>query len=306
MRCFLLTPIQYFMKHVQLTILLAGMLCLTAAGQTSVKPSFLPVAALPGDSIAETAPSPAPVSTAIVFPELLQGNEENMAEYLEKFSVNRREYLLRIYQREQRYSQQIIPLLQRYDIPVELRVLVALESAYNPYARSRAGAYGYWQFMDGTAKEYGLAIREVKTETIRKKNGRKVTVKKLVGKRDDRSSLYRSTLAAARYLRDRRKNLNNDWLLIVASYNYGIGNVWDVMQRSGLENPTFWDIKDMLPSETRNYVLNFIALNVIFHNYENYLNNPLAFVNKPATDVVADAAMPAAEVTITTDEDKNQ
>ena len=69
----------------------------------------------------------------------------------------------------------------------------------------------------------------------------------------------------------------SDLLLIVASYNCGVGNVWDAMKKTGKPDPDFWDIKDYLPAETRAYVMNFITLNVIFHNYDKFENNTLLF-----------------------------
>ena len=88
------------------------------------------------------------------------------------------------------------------------------------------------------------------------------------------------------------RNLNNDWLLVAASYNWGVGNVWKTMQRTGKANPDFWDIKYKLPTETRTYVMNFIALNVIFKNYQNFQNNKLYFKDvlqddKSAKDVAS-------------------
>ena len=94
---------------------------------------------------------------------------------------------------------------------------------------------------------------------------------------DDRKNFIRSTYAAARYLKDRSRNLNSDWLLIAASYNCGVGNVWEAMERCRKKDPTFWDIKNYLPPETRAYVMNFITLNVIFKNYEKFLKNNLCF-----------------------------
>ena len=49
------------------------------------------------------------------------------------------------------------------------------------------------------------------------------------------------------------------------------------MKNTGKTNPDFWDIKDYLPSETQSYVMNFITLNVIFHNYDKFTNNILLF-----------------------------
>ncbi len=64
---------------------------------------------------------------------------------------------------------------------------------------------------------------------------------------------------------------------MVASYNCGIGNVWNAMKKTCLENPTFWDVKKYLPSETQAYVMNFIALNVIYKNYDLFASNKLLF-----------------------------
>jgi hypothetical protein len=221
----------------------------------------------------------------IQFPALLKGHEEFSLAYVADFSKKRRDYLIRTYKRDQKFSKKIVPVLGRYNVPRELRVLIALESGYNPNALSGAGAFGYWQFMDAPAKEYGLTIID-KEERETEKENQKITTqnnipKQKVKKRDDRANLMRSTTAAAKYLRDRRKNLNNDWLLIVASYNYGVGNVWEAMRACGKQNPTFWDIKHLLPAETRNYVMNFIALNVIFHNYESFARGSLVFETAP-------------------------
>ncbi len=94
---------------------------------------------------------------------------------------------------------------------------------------------------------------------------------------DERKNFAKSTIAAAKYLRDRCKNLNNDLLLMVASYNCGIGNVWQAKKKCGKNNPDFWDIKKFLPAETQSYVMNFIALNVVFENYDKFLKNKLVF-----------------------------
>jgi membrane-bound lytic murein transglycosylase MltF len=64
---------------------------------------------------------------------------------------------------------------------------------------------------------------------------------------------------------------------MVASYNCGIGNVWEAMKKTGKTDPDFWDIKAYLPAETQAYVMNFITLNVVFHNYEKFTGNTLLF-----------------------------
>ena len=221
------------------------------------------------------------LKNCIEFPELLKGHEEEALPYIESFAKRRKEYLIRTYNRDQAYSPKIVPIFNQYDVPSELRVLIALESAYNPNARSRAGAVGYWQFMDAVAREYNLKIPQVKVTRHKTKKGKVKVVKKVMGKKDERKDCTKSTYAAARYLNDRKRNFNNDWLLIVASYNYGTGNVWNAMAKSKKENPTFWDIKHLLPAETRSYVMNFIALNVIFHNYEKFVKDELVYDTAP-------------------------
>ncbi|MEP7255763.1 MAG: lytic transglycosylase domain-containing protein [Ferruginibacter sp.] len=211
----------------------------------------------------------------IVFPKALSGNEEESLDYIEKFSANRRAYIIRTYNRSTKYFPKVSAIFSKYDLPHELKVLMALESAFNANAVSRAGAVGYWQFMDEVAREYGLKYTVHKAVT-KKKHSKKIIVKTRYT-RDDRRNFNKSTCAAARYLKDRGRNLDNDLLLMVASYNCGVGNVWEAMKKTRKDNPTFWDIKNYLPAETRAYVMNFITLNVVFHNYDKFANNTLTF-----------------------------
>ncbi len=223
----------------------------------------------------------------VVYPDLLCGTEENTGDYIEKFSANRREYLMRMYKKGKTFFPKAATILRKHRLPEEYKVLLALESAFNGNAVSKAGAVGYWQIMDEVAAEYGLkyapqlsAAEKKKLEKEMKKAESKKGAKKIkkpVVIKDDRKNFLKSTYAAARYLKDRTRNLDNDPLLVVASYNCGVGNVWEAMKKTGLSNPDFWDVKNYLPAETRSYVMNFIALNVIFHNYEKFANNTLNF-----------------------------
>jgi soluble lytic murein transglycosylase-like protein len=225
-------------------------------------------------------------SANVVYPELLSGCEKQTLDYIENFSVNRRSYLMRMHDKGKKFFPKVTTVLHRHKLPEEFKVLVALESAFNGNAVSKAGAVGYWQIMDEVAQEYGLkyepqlsAAEKKKLEKELKKAAKNKTskaVKKSVIK-DDRKNFAKSTNVAARYLKDRSRNLDNEPLLVVASYNCGVGNVWEAMKKTGLPNPGFWDVKNYLPAETRNYVMNFIALNVIFKNYDRFINNTLNF-----------------------------
>ena len=218
----------------------------------------------------------------IVYPDILAGNEDESIDYVENFSSRRKNYIINTYNRSKQLFPKAEAILKKYDVPQEFKVLLALESGFNANAISKAGAVGYWQIMDEVAKEYGLKIpRKVRIEIKSKKRSKRVAKKhitKTIGI-DERKNFNKSTIVAARYLKDRSRNLGNDWLLIAASYNCGVGNVWNAMERSGKKSPTFWDIKKYLPAETRAYVMNFITLNVIFNNYEAFSKNELCFKN---------------------------
>jgi membrane-bound lytic murein transglycosylase D len=131
-------------------------------------------------------------------------------------------------------------ILANYGLPTELKYLAVIESKLKTGAVSWAGAVGPWQFMPETAREYGLNV----TRT-----------------RDDRRDYFKSTHAAAKYL----KSLFNefgDWLLVIAAYNGGPGNVYNAIKKSKSKN--FWDLQYHLPSESRNHVKKFIGTHYIF------------------------------------------
>jgi membrane-bound lytic murein transglycosylase D len=134
-----------------------------------------------------------------------------------------------------------------YGVPYELRYLSVIESALNPRAVSRAGATGVWQFMYGTGKMYGL------------------TINSLV---DERRDPVKSADAAARMMKS-LYGIYGDWLLVIAAYNCGPGNVNRAIRRSGGARD-FWDIYYYLPRETRGHVPAFIAATYTMHYYREH------------------------------------
>lgn len=236
------------------------------------------------DTCKEDRPSPELICANVVFPEVLCGNEDKAIDYIARFSTARRNYIIRMFQKSRKYYPKVKAVLKKQGVPEEFWVLMALESAFEPKAVSKAGAVGFWQFMDPVAKEYGLKIITPEKEEIKlSKNKKNRDAKKPADKKaiDERTVFLKSTHAAARYLKDRCRNLHNNWLLIAASYNWGVGNVWNAMEKTGKKNPTFWDIKKYVPQETLAYVMNFITLNVIYHNFDQYLNGTLVYYDKP-------------------------
>jgi membrane-bound lytic murein transglycosylase D len=122
------------------------------------------------------------------------------------------------------------------NIPLEIKYLSIVESALNPKAVSRMGARGLWQFMYPTAKDYNLHIDSYI---------------------DERSDPLKSTEASAEYM-SRMHKVFGDWEMVLASYNCGPGNVSKAIRRSGGKK-SFWEIRNFLPKETRDYVPKFIA-----------------------------------------------
>ncbi|MCI2082903.1 MAG: transglycosylase SLT domain-containing protein [Bacteroidales bacterium] len=148
-------------------------------------------------------------------------------------------------------------ILDKYDMPKELEAVAIIESALNPKAVSRAGAKGLWQFMYSTAKMYGLNISSFI---------------------DERYDPVKSTDAAVRYLRDSYA-VFGDWMLAIASYNCGAGNVSKAIRRSGGSHD-FWTIYPYLPHETRGYVPAFIGALYALNYYPEHGITP-AVVNLP-------------------------
>ncbi len=161
------------------------------------------------------------------------------------------------------YFPMIEEILDRYQLPLELKYLAVVESALNPTACSRMGASGIWQFMLPTGKVYGLEINSLV---------------------DERRDPIKSTEAACRYFRDMYA-IYGDWQLVIASYNCGPGNVNKAIRRANGKRD-FWEIYQYLPSETRMYVPLFIAVNYVMVYYHEHNLYP-AQINLPlSTDSV--------------------
>jgi membrane-bound lytic murein transglycosylase D len=137
------------------------------------------------------------------------------------------------------FFDKINTVFAQYDLPIELKYLAVIESDLKTSATSRVGAAGPWQFMAQTARELGLKV----SQSV-----------------DERRDFTKSTRAAAHYLSD-LYNTYGDWLLVIAAYNGGPGNVNAAIRKSGSRN--FWDLQYHLPAESRNHVKKFIATHYI-------------------------------------------
>jgi LysM repeat protein len=120
--------------------------------------------------------------------------------YFEKIATNASPFLYHI-----------VEELEKRHMPLELALLPAIESRYQPTASSHKNAAGLWQFIPSTGKHYGLTRNEWY---------------------DDRGDSIASTRAALTYLQRLHRMFDGDWFLALAAYNYGPGNVRKAIQKS--------------------------------------------------------------------------
>lgn len=162
--------------------------------------------------------------------------------------ANHPAYLERAQNRAEPFLYSIIKLVETKDVPGEIALLPIVESAFQPHVVSPARAAGIWQFIPGTGHHYGL------------KKSRYY---------DGRRDVYASTKAAIKYLKKLHGDFG-DWLLAIAAYNCGEGNVSRAVKRNEAAGlPTdFWSLN--LPQETRAYVPKLLAVARLFADAEKY------------------------------------
>jgi membrane-bound lytic murein transglycosylase D len=159
------------------------------------------------------------------------------------------DYLARVFGRAQRYLHHIVNEVEAQGLPGDLALLPVVESAFNPFAYSRAHASGLWQFIAPTGERYGLSRNYYQ---------------------DKRRDVIESTRGALEYLGQLHARFDGDWFLAIAAYNYGSGNVQRAINRNvALRRKTdFFSLS--LPAETRAYVPKLIALAKMVRDPERY------------------------------------
>lgn len=175
------------------------------------------------------------------------------------------DYIARVQERAEPYMHLILNEIEAKDLPGELALLPIVESAFLPEAYSKSDASGLWQFIPATGRLFGL---------------------KQDSWYDGRRDIYASTKAATTFLKQLNETFDGDWLLALASYNYGKGNIRKAIERNeDLSLPTdYWSLN--LPEETMNYVPRLLAIAKLFAHADEY-NIPLQYIpNKPYFEVV--------------------
>ena len=177
---------------------------------------------------------------------------EAVERWMLHFTTNRRSIFEDVLSRAGLYSDMIQTKLRERGMPEELLYLALIESDFYTTARSRVSASGMWQFMEPTARRYGLRID---------------------AHVDERYDPVRATDAALDYLDDLYE-LYGSWYLATAAYNAGEVRVSDILQRHtdgrlGDDN-LYWEIVDHLPRETANYVPKLLAATSLAQSAARY------------------------------------
>ncbi len=166
---------------------------------------------------------------------------------IKSYLKNRKRSTETLISRSQYYFPMFEAVLDKHNLPLEIKYLAVVESALKPRAKSRVGATGLWQFMFATGKQYGLEVNSYV---------------------DERCDPLRSTNAAAKYLASLYKTFG-DWDLALAAYNSGPGNVTKAIRRSG-GYQNYWNIRPFLPRETAGYLPAFLATLYLFEYAETH------------------------------------
>src|SRR3990167_3051373 len=166
-----------------------------------------------------------------------------------EFFMNNQDFLLRSVNRAAPYLYYILQQVKTRHLPAELVLLPIVESGYNPFATSNVGAAGIWQLMPGTAT--GLGVRQDWWY-------------------DGRRDVITSTHAALNHLAYLQSFFDGNWLLAIAAYNTGEGNVLAAIRRNIRDgrDTDFWSLP--VARETRDYVPMLLALAVIISHPDRY------------------------------------
>src|SRR2546423_1075941 len=216
---------------------------------------------LDGAPLADPAPAG---SVSAKLPELLGISEEELrakydipvelndavVAYIRFFQTDAREHFAKWLSRSTRYIPMMRKVLEREGLPLDTVYLAMIESGFSAYAYSFAKAAGPWQFVVGTSRRYGL-LTDFWV--------------------DERRDPYKSTIAAAKYLKELKARFHGDWYLAWAGYNAGEGKISRAIRKE--KTTDFWRMMGRgrtLRAETKHYVPKLIAAALIAKHPERF------------------------------------
>ncbi|CAK0781948.1 membrane-bound lytic murein transglycosylase D [Gammaproteobacteria bacterium] len=191
------------------------------------------------------------------------------------FYAHNQRFLDHISEHAEPYFNFVLGEVQRRNMPVEVALLPAIESAYEPRATSPRHAAGLWQLVPGTARRWGLDLNQ---------------------HYDGRRDVFASTNAALDYLQKLNNDFDGDWLLAMAAYNCGELNVTHAIQKNLAHGrPTdFWSLD--LPAETRTFVPRILGLAALVAEPQSYGVQLKTMRDRPVLPVKIDYQMDLARV----------
>ena len=250
---------------------LAGCQSMDHSAQTTERASLKIAKRIPQDPL-WLSQKPSPLPPQDVWERMRQGfklqDGQNVNPRIEQqrlWFASNPSFLENAGERGSLYIHYIVERLEERNMPLELALLPAIESAYNPMAYSHANAVGLWQFIPSTGRYFNL--RQTRAY-------------------DGRRDITASTIAALDYLNRLHDMFNGDWLLALAAYNSGEGTVSRAIERNQkLGLPTdYWNLP--LPQETKDYVPKLLALSQVVLAPEAYGINLNPIANEPYFEVV--------------------
>ena len=188
----------------------------------------------------------------LITPVPLEFNQ-HVKEFISLFTEERHEVIGRVVGLSELYFPVIDEILDRNNLPFEIKYISVVESALDPYAVSPSGAVGLWQFLLHTARMFDLEVNSFI---------------------DERRDIYKSTEAAARYM-SYLYDMFGDWHLVFAAYNSGPGAVRNAIERSG-GSRNYWEIRKYLPEQSQRFIPAFIAINYLMKYYGDYNIEPVS------------------------------
>lgn len=218
---------------------------LASAGEESVIPTPEPVV--------KTAAMPALIPALRIEGPLYFCEEEVPLHNQEVRERLEKELLLTLWNRAQvvlwikragRYMPVIEKTLREEGLPDDLKYVAVVESALLAHIGSSKGARGYWQFIKGTGRQFGLTIN---------------------GDKDERRNIFSSTKAASLYFKELYEMFDS-WSLASAAYNYGEDRLREAMKAQEVND--YYQL--YLPNETQRYVFRIVAAKMVLSNPGRY------------------------------------
>lgn len=202
----------------------------------------------PDQKDAVVVTNPVPSTSLLSYPV---GEQEYIQKHINYLSQTKaRKFFEKWMERSTKWFPMMKRIIQEENMPEEIIYLSMIESGLNATVVSHASAVGLWQFMMETGRDYNLN-------------------KNYSFWKDERRDPEKATRAAMQFLNDLYNNFG-DWHLALAAYNCGQGKVQKVINQSRLKNPSYWDIRKMLPKETSHYVGQYIATALMAMNPKAY------------------------------------